>query len=161
MRCIPTPNETRETEAAARCGLGLLSTNACAAHLSAQQRMKVLQPAMIGGSVGREDRPLHLGMIESPVTSTGLGGGEALALKFAPGFLHLTACRQGSILLSRRPTARSLDRPQHVVDGTEVPRRGMLHCASSFCLLANSSVTEGGSRAVRLFQDVRDYRANR
>jgi len=66
------------------------------AHLPTQHGVQVLQPAMIGRRIRRENRAVHFGMVEPPMTASGLGGREALALKIAPDFLHLTACRQGT-----------------------------------------------------------------
>ena len=49
---------------------------------------------MIRGRAGGKDRPVHMRMIETPMTTVGLGRNKTLTLKFAPGLLHLIACRQ-------------------------------------------------------------------
>ena len=49
---------------------------------------------MVRGRAGGKYRPVHMRMIETPMTTVGLGRDEPLTLKFAPGLLHLIACRQ-------------------------------------------------------------------
>jgi hypothetical protein len=84
-------------------------------------------------------------MLESPVTAAGLGCSEALALKLAPDFLHVTTCRQVHSPWQAADGALR-PRPQQVVADPRCQGEiQMLHCASSFRLSDRADVTEGGN----------------